>query len=142
MAASLEKITIPICKDDNTPLIPDNKNEDEDTKGIATDHAKDAKELRKKNQEEEIEQKRSRMRFFGERIRFWVRAIFIAFTAICAIAIPFVYLWHLLAPTNWRWLDINEVQTIKDLSASIITGVAVSIGITLLLGDKKDTSAK
>lgn len=133
---TLEKIIIPPSEDGIT-ISPLNENDDKDTDGIAADHTKGSKEQRKKELLEEEERKRLSRKSKWDSIRFWIRITFIIATVLGAIAIPGTYLWHILAPSCWRWLPTSELQSIKDLAVTIITGVTVSVGVALLLGERE-----
>lgn len=52
--------------------------------------------------------------------------VLLVFTLIGAIIIS-VYVWHLVGPERWRWLEDHEITAIKDLALSIATGVSLSL---------------
>lgn len=52
-------------------------------------------------------------------------------TAI-ALMVTGIYLFHILAPPNWRWLPPEDVDGIKTFATTITAAVIVSSGVSRL----------
>lgn len=61
------------------------------------------------------------------RVRTWIKIGALVIFAAIGAGIVFTYVYHLVAPTPWRWLTAAEVEAIKDLALSIATGVSLSL---------------
>jgi pilus assembly protein TadC len=83
-----------------------------------------------------LEHARARMSFNEDRWLYWVRVFFILVLSIMTIGVIFIFLWHLLTPQYWRWLDPAEVEGIKGLAVTIIVGLAMS-AVTSIFFRKK-----
>ena len=59
-----------------------------------------------------------------------IRQWFIYGSAAFALFVAFSYLWHLVGFPCLRWLKPEELSNIKDLAATIIVGVSVSLGVS------------
>ena len=46
---------------------------------------------------------------------------------ICAAIILAVFVWHTVAPIEWRWLPPDEVASIKNLALTLFGALAMSI---------------
>lgn len=61
---------------------------------------------------------------------YYVRVGFLLVTSVGAACIVFIYLWNLLAPSSWRWLDTHNMAEIRDLAVAIIVGLSMSFTTT------------
>lgn len=75
--------------------------------------------------------KRRKVRDYNEENCFyWIRIIGAVIVAILAISLIFVHLWHLIAPVDWRWVPVADLDKLERLSATVLAGVASSLSIT------------
>lgn len=70
--------------------------------------------IEKETKKEEIRER--------NRLKKWILRIFTCTGAVVVVT----YIWHIIMPLSWRWLDPQEVTSIKDLALSISTGVIIS----------------
>ena len=56
------------------------------------------------------------------RLKKWILRIFTGIGVIIIVT----YVLHMVLPLSYRWLDPNEVSSIKDLAISISTGIIIS----------------
>ncbi len=49
-----------------------------------------------------------------------------------AIAVVVIYFFHLLAPSEWCWLEIDRLEALKSHSLSIVSGLVVGLATTFI----------
>ena len=64
-------------------------------------------------------------------ILFWIKMIGLGVLAFLGLSILVVYTLHLLLPEEHRWLTSSGLETIKDLTTSIVAGLLMSWSIKL-----------
>lgn len=76
---------------------------------------------------DEYGRKRRKMHFQEDVWLYWVRIGFLIATSLGTFGVISVYMWHLVAPANWRWLCEPDIMKLKDLAITIIVGLVMSI---------------
>lgn len=76
---------------------------------------------------DEYEPKRRQLNFKEENWFYRVRVAFLIIVSSFTLGIIFCYLWHLVAPKEWRWLEDIKESGLKDLALSIIVGLSMSL---------------
>lgn len=91
------------------------------------------------NSNRDVDEYAPRRRFMSYREDvwlYWVRVFFLVFSCLATLAVVTVYMWHLVAPTYWRWLADIEISKLKDLALTIIVGLIMSATTTYFLRKK------
>lgn len=76
---------------------------------------------------DEYAPKRREMDFREAKWFYRVRVGFLLTVSIACVGVALCYLWHLVAPDDWRWLSEKNVGAIKDLALSIIVGLTMTL---------------
>ncbi|GAB1824919.1 hypothetical protein [Turicimonas sp. TL08] len=62
----------------------------------------------------------------------WIKIIGMFLVVGVAIAVVVIYFFHLLAPSEWCWLEIDRLEALKSHSLSIVSGLVVGLATTFI----------
>lgn len=62
----------------------------------------------------------------------WIKIIGMVLVVGIAISVVGVYFFHLLAPSQWCWLEVERLDALKSHSLSIVSGLVVGLATTFL----------
>lgn len=62
----------------------------------------------------------------------WIKIIGMFLVVGVAIAVVVIYFFHLLAPSEWYWLEIDRLEALKSHSLSIVSGLVVGLATTFI----------
>ena len=86
--------------------------------------------------DEPFRQEREELSFKEECWLYRTRIFFLALASFCTASVIMTFLWHLITKPEWHWLDVVEVNSIKELAVTIIVGLVMS-GATTYFFKKK-----
>lgn len=61
------------------------------------------------------------------RLKYSLRRYVAGFLTLCAALVLIVFVWHILAPKEWRWLPDAEIASLKSLALTLFGALAMSI---------------
>ena len=75
--------------------------------------------------------KRRKVRDYNEENWFyWLRIVGAIVVTALTFALVIVYLWHLVAPTEWRWVLVDDLEKLERLSATVLAGVIATLSVS------------
>lgn len=66
----------------------------------------------------------------GEGFFFWVKIVFCGLAVLLFIVVLAIYLWHIVGPECYRWLNAPDIDRIERFCMTILSGIAGTTAIT------------
>lgn len=80
----------------------------------------------KERPDERFHAEREKLRYHEDVCLYYIRVGLLVFGSILAFGVVAVYIWHLVGPVKWRWLDVKDHSLLKDTAMAIIVGLSMS----------------
>ena len=56
----------------------------------------------------------------------YIKLCLLFLSVLFTVAFVGAYLWHLIAPERWRWLSSTDLESLRGMAITIITGLILS----------------